>query len=122
MPKDLNYVGGGPYPALRLTTDDNTPEILKRAITLMLFSHDSEIRNFNGESVVAAFPKIPTAGFSGIYFHLTLAAKRIYELLKPDYADLKSVYFSADESGSSLQVNLNVELNDNNTESIMVYE
>ena len=122
MAKDLNYVGGGPYPALRLTTDTSTPDILKKAITLMLFSHDPEIRNFNGESVVAAFPKLTTAGFSGIFFHLTLAAKRIYELLRVSYPNLANVYFEADESGSTLSVTLNVELTDNNIESVVVYE
>ena len=122
MAKDLNYVGGGPYPAIRLTTDNSTPRILKQAITLMLFSKDDEIRNFNGESVVAAFPKLTTAGFSGIFFHLTLAAKRIYELLKPSYPELANVYFEAADEGSTLQVTLNVELTNNNTESMVVYE
>ena len=121
MIRDLDYVGGGPHPALRLTTGQDTPEILKRAITLMLFSHDPDIRNFNGDSVVTAFPMMNNGGFSGIFFYLSLAAKRIYEILKAQYPEVASVYFSADGPDQTLRVTLNVQLN-NDTESIVVYE
>ena len=122
MNNDLNYVEGGPHSTLRLTPDSDTPEILKKAITLMLFSKDPEIRNFNGESVVAAFPKMTNASLAGIYFNLTTAGKRIYELLHDEYPEVNNVYFEADDDDSTLRVTLNVELNNNNTETMVVYE
>lgn len=122
MIRDLNYVGGGPHPSLRLTTDDTTPEILKKAITLLLFSRDDKLRNFNGESVVGAFGQLTNAGFDGISFYLTVAAKRLYTILSAEYPEISSIYFAAEGEDSTLRITLNVKLADNDIESMVVYE
>ena len=79
MAKDFYYKTGGPTSQLQLTTDKVIPDALKRAITLMVFSIDPEIRNFEGRSIVLAFPRINNAGMGAVTFHLTQAAKRIQE-------------------------------------------
>lgn len=113
MIQDINYKETPGNRTIALTTLQDTPDILKRAITLMLFSKDPDIRNFNGQSVVNVFPTISQAGFSAVNFYLTIAAKRIQTLLSELYDNIESVYFEAVDNAPQLDVTLNVKLTDN---------
>ena len=121
MVTDLNFKRSNGNPYLQLTGDQDTPDVLKAAITLMLFYDDPDIRNFNGRSIVDAFPTLPESGFEGISFYLTVAAARIKELLQPLYPQLSDVYFANTGANGVLNIQLNVVQNDA-TESITVYE
>lgn len=110
MIRDIDYKETPGNRTIALTTEQDTPDILKRAITLMLFSKDPDIRNFNGSSVVNAFPTITQAGFQAVNFYLTIAAKRIQTLLSEMYNNIESVYFEAVDEAPKLYVTLNVKL------------
>ena len=120
--RDLNYVETPRRHRLALNPDSTTPEILKRAITLLLFSDDPELRNFNGTSVVNTFATIPQTGFDGISFYLTLAAKRLQTLLAGTYNNIGQVYFDCTDSGPTLAVRLNIQTTDGNILTAVVYE
>jgi hypothetical protein len=120
MARDFYYKTGGPTSCLQLTTDKTIPDVLKRAITLMIFSRDPEIRNFNGQSVVLAFPKANDGGFGAINFNLIQAAKRIEELLRAANPEVSNVYFDSESNGTTLSVTLNV-VTDSNTQTAVVY-
>ena len=117
----MNYRVASNSHSLLLDPYADTPEVLKVAITLMLFSDDPDIRNFNGNSILMAFSTIPESGFDGINFYLTVAAARIRNILKSRYPDVSDVYFENASVGSNLTVKLNVVQN-KNTESVVVYE
>ena len=110
MIRDINYQETAGNRTIALTTLQDTPEILKRAITLMLFSKDPDIRNFNGRSAATAFPTITQAGFPAVNFYLTLAAKRIQTILSTMYDNIESVYFEAVDDAPRIAVTLNVKL------------
>jgi len=120
--KDLNYLETPVNHKLRLNPYADTPEILKRGITLMLFSKDPDIRNFNGTSVVNAFATIPQSGFDGISFYLALAAKRIQAILSEIYPNIQQVFFDLADNSPTLAVRLNIKLNNGNTLTAVVYE
>lgn len=120
--RDLNYSEAGGKKRLSLNPFSGTPEILKRGITLMLFSDDPDIRNFNGTSVVNAFPTISQAGFEGIDFYLALAAKRIQAILSTMYPNISQVYFNVKDNAPTLAIQLNITTTDNDTLTAVVYE
>ena len=120
MLKDLCYKAGGPTKTLLLSPQQGMPEALKRAITLMVFSQDPEIRNFDGASIVTAFPRINTGGFTAIVFNLTKAAKRIRDILKETNPEVTDVYFNSEGTGSSISITLNVTTS-TSTQSAVVY-
>ena len=120
--RDLNYAETLNKHRLKLTPDAHTPEILKRGITLMLFSKDPEIRNFNGTSVVNVFATLPQSGFSGISFYLTIAGKRIQQLLSEMYPNIGQVYFDCTNNAPTLSVRMNVRTTDGNILTTTVYE
>ena len=115
MIRDINYRETPGNRTISLTTEQDTPEVLKRAITLMLFSKDPDIRNFNGSSVVNAFPTITQAGFAAVNFYLTIAAKRIQALLSEIYDNIESVYFEAVDNAPQIDVTLNIKLTSTET-------
>lgn len=121
MSKDLNYAATIKKNRIGITASAETPELLKRAITLMLFSQDPEIRNFNGSSVVNVFTTLPQSGFAGISFYLTLAANRIRTILQEQNPAVSSVYFSCEDDAPTLKVTLNIETTDN-TLTTTIYE
>ena len=112
MVRDLNFEKASGQPRLTITGAQDVPEVLKAAIALMLFSQDSEIRNFKGTSIINAFPTLPESGFDGIDFYLSVASARIKELLKNDYPEISDVYFKNNGEGAALNVTLNVVLDD----------
>lgn len=120
--RDLNYVETPTKHRLALNPDASTPEILKRGITLMLFSPDPEIRNFNGTSVVNSFSTIPQTGFDGISFYLTVAAKRIQTILSEIYPNIDQVFFDVSDEAPSLIVRLNIRTTEDDTLTAVVYE
>lgn len=113
MSKDLNYAETVRKHRIAIVPSSDTPELLKRAITLMLFSQDPEIRNFNGSSVVNVFATLPQSGFAGISFYLTLAANRIRTILQAQDPSVNAVYFSCEDAAPTLSVTLNIETTDN---------
>ena len=109
MISDLNYKESANKHTLCVTTDQQTPDLLKRAITLMLFSEDEEIRNFNGSSVVNIFPTLTEAGVGAIQFYLASAASRIKNILQTIDNSVEEVYFDCENAGkATLQVTLNI--------------
>ena len=121
MATDLNYSPAANQHTLRLTGRQDVPEILKEAITLMLFSEDPDIRNFNGSSIVNVFPTLPESGFDGISFYLNVAASRIKEILQDRHNNISNVYFDTISGNASLGVTLNVVTGDN-TNTVVVWE
>lgn len=108
--KDFNYISGGPISRIPLTGDQSTPSLLKKAITLFLFSKDERIRNFNGGSIVNAFSTLPSGGVDAISHNLTVAATRITEILRGLDSTVDKVYITCAESGSKLSVAMNIRL------------
>lgn len=121
MVTDLNYKPVAGQQRLSLTGKQDVPDILKEAITLMLFSQDPDIRNFNGSSIVNAFPSIPESGIGGISFYLSVAASRIKQILQSRHNTVSNVYFDTTGTGSKLSVTLNV-VTENDTNTIVVWE
>lgn len=111
--KDFNYQETKNKRRIAVVTEAGTPELLKRAITLMLFSRDPDIRNFNDSSIVNVFATLPQSGFFAINFYLTLAATRIREILQTTDNTVTSVYFTCEDDAPILRVSLNVETTDN---------
>ena len=121
MVSDLNYTIGYGNHTLQLTGSSDTPELLKRGITLMLFNQDPAIRNFNGTSIVNAFPTITQAGFDAVNFNLSIAAARIAEILKETYPEVSGVYFSSSEDSGKLSVSMTIETISGDTQTAVVY-
>jgi hypothetical protein len=111
--KDLNYEETKNRRRIAVVAASETPELLKRAITLMLFSQDPDIRNFNDSSIVNVFASLPQSGFQGINLYLTLAATRIREILQETDDTVTAVYFTCEDDAPILRVSLNVETTDN---------
>lgn len=120
MISDLNYANTANRRRIQVTTDQGTPDLLKRAITLMLFSDDPDIRNFNDSSIVNAFSTLTEAGLSGIQFNLTVAANRIRTLLQALDDRVNNVYFDVESGDSRLGITLNVVVSDN-TQTAVIY-
>jgi len=112
MLTDLNYVERADHKLIGVVGESDTPEVLKRAMTLMLFSNDPDIRNFKGSSVVNVFSTLPQSSFDEINFYLTLAAARMREILSGMYPTLADVYFEAQDDAPTLKVTLNVRMSD----------
>ena len=120
MATDLTYKPASGSRTLTLTGSSDVPDILHKAITLMLFGEDPDIRNFDGTSIVNAFPTLQQAGFEGISHYLTIAASRILTILQDEYPGVSNVYFEETDSPGALGIILNVVVGDA-TETAVVY-
>lgn len=119
--RDLNYKETVDKRRIAVVDQSDTPDLLKRAITLMLFSNDPEIRNFDGSSIVNLFATLPQSGFEGIKFYLTIAANRMRQILQSIDPTVTAVYFESIDEAPLLKVTLNVETN-NNIMTTVVYD
>ena len=120
MISDLSFIVSNSGHKLRLIGESELPERLKRAITLMLFSQDPNIRNFNNSSIATAFPTLTEASLPGIQANLTLAATRRRQILQQLYSDITGVYFETQSEAGKITVTLNVDTR-TTTETTVIY-